>query len=103
MVGDSGAEKPCLMGDVPPVFLLSRVCDFICVEPYSPRTEQADFDWIKRFIDFHGKRHPPGVEANLWHRGRMSDSSLVTTRTNLCPQWSAMRYVRSWPVSNLQV
>ena len=44
MVGDSGAEKPCLTGDVPPAFLLHCVCDFICVKPYSPRTEQAYFD-----------------------------------------------------------
>jgi len=42
MVCDSGAEKPFLMGDVPPVFLLNCVCcDFICVKRYSPRTEQA--------------------------------------------------------------
>jgi len=73
MVGDSGAEKPCLMGDVPPAFLLHCVCDFICVKPYSPRTEQAYFDWIKRFIHFHGKRHPPAVEAYLWHLGPLFD------------------------------
>ena len=36
MVGDSGAEEPCLMGDVPPAFLLNCVCDFSCVKPYSP-------------------------------------------------------------------
>jgi hypothetical protein len=44
MNGDSGAEKPGLMGDVPPVFLLNCVCGVICVKPYSPRTEQAYFD-----------------------------------------------------------
>ena len=59
MVSDSGAEMHCLMGDVPPVFLLNCVCDFICVKPYSPRTERAHFGWIKRFIHFHGKRDPP--------------------------------------------
>jgi hypothetical protein len=41
MVGDSGAEKPSLMGGVPPVFLLKCVCNFTRVKPYSPRTEQA--------------------------------------------------------------
>ena len=71
MVGDSGAEKSCLMGDVPPVFLLNCACHFICLKPYSPRTEQTHFDWIKRFIHIHGKRHSPEVEADLWHRGRM--------------------------------
>ena len=59
MVGDSGAEKPCLMADVPPVFLLNCACDFTRVKHYSPRTEQAYFEWIKRFIHFHGKRHRP--------------------------------------------
>ena len=60
MVGDSGAEEPCLMGDVPPVFLVNCVCDFSCVKPYSPpRTEQPHLDSIKRFIHFHGKRHRP--------------------------------------------
>ena len=44
MVGDSGAEKPCLMADVPHMFLLNCVCDFIRVKPYSPRTEQAYFE-----------------------------------------------------------
>jgi hypothetical protein len=45
----------------PPVFLLNCAGDFIRVKHYSPRTEQANFDRIKRFIDFHGKRHPPEV------------------------------------------
>ena len=71
MVGDSGAEKPSLMGGVPPVFLLNCVRDFICVKPYSPRTEQADFDWIKRFIHFPGKRHPSEAEAYLRHLNRI--------------------------------
>ena len=61
MVGDSRAEKPCFMGDVPPVFLLNCVCDFILGKYYGPRKEQAYFDWIKRFIEFRGKRHPPEV------------------------------------------
>ena len=78
---------------------LDGVRDCIGVKHYGPRTEQGYLDWIKRFIHFHGKRHPPEVEAYLWHRGRMSDWSLVATRTNLCPQWSAMRYVRSWPIA----
>ena len=70
MVGDSGAEEPCLMGDVPPVSLLNCVCDFICVKHYNARTERSCLDWIKRFIHFHGKRHPPEVEADPWRLGR---------------------------------
>ena len=70
MVGDSGAEKPCLKGDVPPVLLLNCVCDFIDVKRYSPRTEQPYLDLIKRFIHFHCKRDSPEAEAYLWHLDR---------------------------------
>ncbi len=38
--------------------LLDRVRDAIQVRHYSSRTEQAYIGWIKRFIFFHGKRHP---------------------------------------------
>jgi hypothetical protein len=58
MVRDSGAEKPCSMGDVPPVLLLDRICHRIRVKRYSIRTEQAYCDWIRRLIIFHGKRQP---------------------------------------------
>jgi integrase len=52
--------------------LLDRVRDRIRVKHYSLRTEQAYVDWIRRFIGFHGKRHPltmgaPEVEAFLSH------------------------------------
>ena len=46
MVGKSEAEKPCLAGDVPPVFLLNCICDLTCVKHYSPRTEQPYLDRI---------------------------------------------------------
>jgi integron integrase len=38
--------------------LLDQVRDAIRLRHYSIRTEQAYTDWIKRFILFHGKRHP---------------------------------------------
>jgi integron integrase len=52
--------------------LLDQVRDRIRVKHYSIRTERAYLDWIKRFIYFHGKRHPkdmgaPEVEAFLTH------------------------------------
>jgi len=31
---------------------------------YSPRTEAAYIDWIKRFIRFHGVRHPQEMGAD---------------------------------------
>ena len=52
--------------------LLERVRDAIRVCHYSIRTEQAYTGWIRRFILFHGKRHPAEmgkseVEAFLTH------------------------------------
>jgi integron integrase len=52
--------------------LLDQVRARIRLKHYSIRTEQAYADWIKRFILFHGKRHPvtlgaSEVEAFLTH------------------------------------
>jgi integron integrase len=41
-----------------PPKLLDRVRQHLRVKHYSIRTEQAYVDWIRRFIIFHGKRHP---------------------------------------------
>ena len=38
--------------------LLDRVRQAIRARHYSPRTEKAYVGWIRRFIVFHGKRHP---------------------------------------------
>jgi len=37
---------------------LDRVREAIRTKHYSPRTEEAYVQWIKRFIFFHNKRHP---------------------------------------------
>jgi integron integrase len=52
--------------------LLDRVRDRVRTLHYSIRTEDAYTQWIKRFILFHGKRHPqemgaPELEAFLTH------------------------------------
>ena len=52
--------------------LLERVSDKLRVKHYSIRTEQAYVGWIKRYIYFHGKRHPKDmgaqdIEAFLTH------------------------------------
>lgn len=41
-----------------PPKLLDQVRDKIRVKHYSIRTETQYLQWIKRFILFHGKRHP---------------------------------------------
>jgi integron integrase len=43
--------------------LLDQVRDAIRVRHYSYRTEQAYVGWIRRFILFHGKRHPAEMGA----------------------------------------
>src|SRR5215211_5092136 len=47
----------------PPPKLLDRVRHACRVRHYSLRTEDAYHDWIKRFILFHGKRHPQEMGA----------------------------------------
>ena len=42
----------------------SRVRAVIRFKHYSIRTEQTYLDWIKRFILFHGKRHPRDMGAD---------------------------------------
>src|SRR5712692_7146579 len=41
-----------------PPRLLEQVCEAIRTRHYSLRTEETYLRWIKRFILFHGKRHP---------------------------------------------
>ena len=50
--------------------LLDRVCNAIRIRHYSLVTEKAYVGWVRRFILFHGKRHPaemgkPEIEAFL--------------------------------------
>ena len=45
--------------------LLDQVRERIRVKHYSLRTEDAYLHWIRRFIFFHGKRHP----AEMGRRG----------------------------------
>ncbi len=52
--------------------LLDQVRNKLRVKHYSIRTEQSYTDWIKRYILFHGKRHPnemgaEDIEAFLTH------------------------------------
>jgi integrase len=43
--------------------LLDQVRHSIRFKHYSLRTEQVYLDWIRRFILFHGKRHPDQMGA----------------------------------------
>src|SRR5262249_25004250 len=50
------AEAPS--EDKPKKRLLDQVRDLMRLKHYSLRTEQSYWAWIKRFIRFHGTRHP---------------------------------------------
>ncbi len=59
-------------GGAPAPKLLDRLRDHLRTRHYSIRTETAYVDWVRRFILFHGKRHPQEmgaveVEAFLTH------------------------------------
>lgn len=59
-------------GGAPPPRFLDRLRESLRVRHYSLRTEDAYVDWARRFILFHGKRHPkdlgaPEVQAFLSH------------------------------------
>ena len=63
--------------------LLEQVRDYLRTKHYSIRTERAYLDWIKRYILFHGKRHPKDmsaaeVEAFLTHLAVERDVSAST-------------------------
>src|SRR5688500_3356501 len=47
----------------PKARLLDQVREVLRVKHYSIHTEEAYVGWIKRFIFFHGKRHPREMAA----------------------------------------
>ncbi|CAN5316999.1 integron integrase [soil metagenome] len=62
----------CATDTIPPLRLLDQVRAAIRVRGYSPRTEKAYVRWIRRFVRFHGTRHPrdlaePKVSSFLTH------------------------------------
>ena len=73
------------MGAMPPNSprLLDRVRQAILTRHYSKHTEEAYVFWIRRFLAFHGMRHPNGLGsedvasflARLATQGRVSAST----------------------------
>lgn len=67
----SNATQDAALSPQPPK-LLERMRTHLRARHYSIRTETAYIDWVRRFILFHGKRHPQDmgaveVEAFLSH------------------------------------
>ena len=60
-----------------------RVRERIRYRHYSYRTEQAYVEWVRRFVRFHGRRHPremgaPEIEAFLTHLANERDVAAST-------------------------
>jgi integron integrase len=74
-----------------PPKLLDQVRDKLRVKHYSIRTEQTYSHWIKRYIFFHGKRHPKNlgardIESFLTHlavAGKVSASTQNLAKSSL--------------------
>lgn len=71
--------------------LLDQLRDKIRLKHYSIRTEEAYADWVRRFVLFHGKRHPKDmgrveVEAFLTHlavAGKVAASTQNQAKSSL--------------------
>ena len=55
---DSDSEKVKTESPAPPKKFLDQVRDAIRLKHLSYRTEETCAQWIRRYIFFHGKRHP---------------------------------------------
>ena len=51
------------MISAPPPRLLDAVRERVRLRHYSIRTERTYVDWIRRYIVFHGKRHPRELDG----------------------------------------
>jgi integron integrase len=63
--------------------LLDQMRDALRLKHYSYRTEETYLDWVKRYILFHGKRHPadmgaPEIQAFLVHLATQRQVSAST-------------------------
>ena len=74
-----------------PPKLLDQIRNKLRVKHYAIRTEEQYLHWIKRYILFHGKRHPKDmgaaqIEAFLTHlavAGKVSASTQIASDITL--------------------
>jgi len=62
MKNPSRSEKPVLVPN-PKARFLDQVREVLRFKHYSIRTEESYVQWVRRFIVFHGKRHPRELGA----------------------------------------
>ncbi len=73
--------------------LLDDVRDVIRIKHYSIRTEHAYLQWIRRYILFHGKRHPRELGAD--HLSAFLSDLAVRGRVAAATQNQALSAVSS--------
>ena len=74
-----------------PPKLLDQIRNKLRVKHYAIRTEEQYLHWIKRYILFHGKRHPKDMGAaqieafltNLAVAGKVSASTQIASDISL--------------------
>lgn len=86
----------------PPKKFLDLVRDALRVRHYAFRTEQAYIFWIRRYILFHGKRHPADmgvaeVQAFLTHLAVTEQITASTQNQALSALLFLYRYVLNQP------
>lgn len=69
--------------------LLEQVREAVRIRHYSIRTERAYVDWIRRYILFHGKKHPSTLQARhvgefLSHLAQQRNVAASTQNQALC-------------------
>ena len=73
---------------VSPPRLLDQVREIIRIKHYSIRTEQAYVQWIRRYILYHGKRHPKDMGAT--EVGAFLSSLAITAKMSASTQNQAL-------------
>jgi len=97
--GNSGAPVA-----TPKPKLLQQVRDAVRRKHFSPRTEESYVHWVKRFVFFHGKRHPielgeAQVTAFLNHLARDRGVAASTQNQALAALLFVYREVMAQPLA----
>lgn len=83
--------------------LMDRVRRRLRASRYSPKTEKAYLEWMRRFVLFHGRRHPqamgePEVSAFLTHLANEKQVSASTQNQALNALLFLYRHVLGMPM-----
>jgi integron integrase len=99
--------SPAAAGEPRQPRLLDRLRTAIRTRHYSLRTEEAYAGWVRRFILFHGKRHPaeltePEINGFLSHLAVRDHVSASTQNQALCALLFLYRHVLEKPFPDLE-